>query len=73
MYFYQPKADMGKKRYRGHYCWVCRRIRPNEKFSGKGHAKHICRECELKMRAKAREKRRLERTLVLGSIDATSL
>jgi len=29
----------------GHYCWVCGRTRPNEKFSGKGHARHICREC----------------------------
>lgn len=34
-----------KKRYRGHYCKVCACILPNEKFSGKGHAKHICKEC----------------------------
>jgi hypothetical protein len=34
-----------RKRYRGHYCWCCGRIRPNEEFSGKGHARHLCREC----------------------------
>ena len=34
-----------RKLYRGHYCWCCGRTRPNEKFSGKGHARHLCREC----------------------------
>jgi len=37
-----------KKRKRappGHYCWACGRRRPNEKFSGRGHARHLCREC----------------------------
>ena len=29
----------------GHYCWACDRRRPNEKFSGPGHARHLCREC----------------------------
>jgi len=29
----------------GHYCWVCGRQRPNERFSGKGHSKHICQDC----------------------------
>lgn len=38
---------MSKKRTKpqGHYCWVCERYRANEKFSGKGHAQHICRDC----------------------------
>lgn len=45
---------MAKKCYRGHYCWVCRRIRANERFTGKGHARHICRDCELKIRVQAR-------------------
>ena len=35
-----------KKRYRGHYCKVCGCIKPNEDFSGKGHATHICRTCD---------------------------
>ncbi|OGC08403.1 hypothetical protein A2V82_11870 [candidate division KSB1 bacterium RBG_16_48_16] len=29
----------------GHYCRVCGRVRPNEKFSGKGHKDHVCKEC----------------------------
>ena len=32
----------------GHYCRVCGRVRANEKFSGKGHSKHICRDCAKK-------------------------
>lgn len=30
----------------GHHCWVCGRTRANEKFSGKGHARHICKDCQ---------------------------
>lgn len=29
----------------GHYCRICRLERPNEKFSGKGHKNHICKDC----------------------------
>ncbi|BBN97928.1 hypothetical protein St703_06330 [Sporolactobacillus terrae] len=29
----------------GHYCRICGRTRPNEKFSGKGHRNHICKDC----------------------------
>ena len=29
----------------GHYCWVCGRTRANEKFSGKGYARHTCKDC----------------------------
>ena len=29
----------------GHYCWVCGRSRANEKFSGKDHARHVCKNC----------------------------
>lgn len=29
----------------GHYCKVCGRYRANEKFTGKGHAAHICKDC----------------------------
>ena len=29
----------------GHHCWMCGRMRPNEMFSGRGHARHVCREC----------------------------
>ena len=32
----------------GHWCRICGRTRPNEKFSGKGHKNHICKECSRK-------------------------
>ena len=35
-----------KKKYRGHFCWACGRIRPNERFGGSGHKRHVCRECQ---------------------------
>ncbi|GHT37162.1 hypothetical protein FACS189435_1570 [Bacteroidia bacterium] len=35
---------MAKKKRPGHYCRICGCRKPNEKFSGKGHAKHICKE-----------------------------
>jgi len=60
-----------KRKKRGHYCWCCQRRRPNEKFSGKGHGKHLCRECaklgkeEL---AYLSEERRLDRLMTFGNI-----
>src|SRR6185369_2668259 len=33
------------KNTRGHFCWACGRMRSNESFSGRGHARHLCREC----------------------------
>ena len=30
---------------KGHYCIICGHYRPNEKFSGKRHAAHICKSC----------------------------
>jgi hypothetical protein len=41
-----------KKKYRGHYCWICGEIRPNEKFSGSGHKNHICKKCTGKPKEK---------------------
>jgi len=32
----------------GHYCRICGRTRPNEKFSGKGHRTHVCKDCARK-------------------------
>jgi len=29
----------------GHYCRVCGRVRANERFSGKGHRSHVCKDC----------------------------
>lgn len=37
---------MGKKRRGGgRYCWVCGKHKSNESFTGKGHARHICKKC----------------------------
>jgi len=38
---------MSKKRAKqpGHFCWCCQQRRPNERFSGGGHARHLCRDC----------------------------
>ena len=36
---------MAKKKRQGHYCKICGEIKANEKFSGKGHATHICKSC----------------------------
>lgn len=36
---------MAKKKKRGHYCRICGSTKPNEAFSDKEHAKHICKEC----------------------------
>lgn len=33
------------KKIQGHYCRICGERKANEKFSGKGHAAHICKEC----------------------------
>ena len=36
---------MKKRKYQGHYCKICGRRKPNEKFSGSGYTAHICRDC----------------------------
>lgn len=36
---------MAKRNPHGHYCKVCGEYKANEKFSGKGHAAHICKAC----------------------------
>ncbi|MEW5849151.1 MAG: hypothetical protein AB2A00_10060 [Myxococcota bacterium] len=36
---------MGKKKRHGHFCWVCGRMRANERFSGGGHRRHVCKDC----------------------------
>ena len=36
---------MAKKKKQGHWCYRCQMYRANEKFSDKGHARHLCKEC----------------------------
>ena len=33
------------KKQRGHFCKICHQRKSNEKFSGRGHAAHICKAC----------------------------
>ena len=35
-----------KRKQQGHYCRICGEYKANEKFSGKGHVRHICKECQ---------------------------
>lgn len=43
----------------GHYCRMCGRARPNEKFSGKGHRIHVCKDCS-RLPKDERRRRELE-------------
>ena len=39
---------MAQKKFhhpQGHYCKICGQYKANEKFSGRGHATHICKSC----------------------------
>ena len=59
---------MGKKKKRqGHYCRVCHTYRANEKFSGKGHRQHICKDCNREQQAHKRAlKKACQRTAEVG-------
>lgn len=39
----------------GHFCYVCGEHKANEKFSGRGHANHICKQCQALPVAKRNE------------------
>lgn len=63
------KSRKRRRKRQGHYCWACDRYRPNERFSGHGHARHLCRDCaklgaeELRYRQALRD---LERCVTAG-------
>lgn len=44
----------------GHYCWMCGRTRANERFSGGGHKRHLCKDCARKPRAERQRARALQ-------------
>jgi hypothetical protein len=50
------------RRRRGHFCWCCGRVRPNERFSGRNHGRHLCRDCA-RLPAEEREFRQGERDI----------
>jgi hypothetical protein len=51
------KSGKPKKRpqFKGHYCKICGEHKANEKFSGRGHAAHICKACASKSPAEQSE------------------
>ena len=56
---------MGKKKPAGHYCRICGCRRANEKFGGRGHALHICKDCQRDLKREARQKRKARETDVV--------
>lgn len=44
----------------GHFCRICGRVRANEKFTGRGHRRHICKDCQRRPRAEHDRLDRLE-------------
>ncbi|MCD4698920.1 MAG: hypothetical protein K8S16_22040 [Bacteroidales bacterium] len=44
----------------GHYCRICGSTKPNEKFSGKGHRNHICKQCAKRPKKEVEEIDQLE-------------
>jgi hypothetical protein len=55
-----------KKKRQGHYCKICGEHKANEKFSGKGHANHICKACSALPIARRNELQRINRILGIG-------
>jgi len=53
----KKKSGKPKKlpQFKGHYCKICGEHKANEKFSGKGHAAHICKACASKSPAERSE------------------
>ena len=56
---------MAKKRNHGHYCKICGCWKANERFSGSGHAAHICKDCAKLPVAKRNEMQTVNRLLGL--------
>lgn len=55
-----------RRKRRGHFCWCCTQILPNERFSGRGHADHLCKDCSKlprEERAYRQEVRNIDRML----------
>ena len=55
------RGSVSRKRS-GHFCWCCGRMRPNERFSGRNHGRHLCRDCA-RLPAEEREYRQGERDI----------
>ena len=55
------KSNGKEKRFRGHYCKVCKSILSNEKFSGSGHSSNICKRCSKLTLKERKEKSDLDK------------
>ncbi len=62
-----------RNRPHGHYCKVCGEYKANEKFSGRGHAAHICKTCSQLSPAERAEAMTLTRLdhLPMGRLSAS--
>jgi hypothetical protein len=36
-------STMGREH--GYFCWCCGQTKANERFSGRGHTRHLCKDC----------------------------
>ncbi len=59
---------MANKKPKGHYCKICGERKANEKFSGKGHSNHICKDCSKLSPAEQAESMTINRLLNLDFI-----
>jgi hypothetical protein len=57
----EPKKKKKNQIYRGHYCRVCGQHKANEKFTGGGHAAHVCKACQKKTPAERSEQLAINR------------
>lgn len=61
----ESTADMG------HYCRRCGRVRANERFSGRGHRDHVCKDCQ---RMPRQERDRMDRLdEILGFLQQSNI
>ena len=58
-------ARKKSNRLHGHYCKICGEYKANEKFSGKGHAAHICKACAKLPAAEKAERETITRLMNL--------
>ena len=55
----------------GHYCRICGRVRANERFSGRGHRDHICKDCQRMPREKRQRIEQLDE--LYGFLDQSNI
>jgi hypothetical protein len=55
----------------GHWCRICGRTRANEKFSGRGHRDHVCKDCQRRPRAERDQIEHLDD--LLGFLDQRNI